>query len=300
MRPRRRDVEVRVFVAHADRWVTAATGGRAERDELTLSTYNIWFDDKCAHARYRHIADLLSREAPDVMVFQEVTPEARDIFLSQQWIRDDYRSASVVDDEVGNYGMLLLSRLPVHRVTYTRLPTRADRGMLRAEFLLNGATTAVCSVHLDSGKRSRWIRGWQLRAVYWALRDVHNVVVAGDFNMRDDENGRIVAPYRDVWPLLRPDEDGYTEDTSINLMRYDMKDKHRHVRFDRVLVKGSGWAPDDIELLGTKPISKKHPRIFPSDHFGVRCRLRRADRDGAGVSAPADARRPRPPSARAR
>lgn len=97
----------------------------------------------------------------------------------------------------------------------------------------------------------------------------------GDFNMRDDENHRIRAPYRDVWPMLRPDEPGYTEDTSINHMRFDMKGKPRHVRFDRALVKG--WEPTGVELLGTEPVSTELPRIFPSDHFGVLCRVRRAE-----------------------
>ncbi|MCT7662106.1 endonuclease/exonuclease/phosphatase family protein [Mycobacterium deserti] len=299
MRPRTRKVDVRAFDPESGRWVGCNGGGSVDRDELTVSTYNVWFDSKCADLRFRHIAELLSRDSPDVMVFQEVTAEALKVFLAQRWIRDDYACAAVVDDEVGKYGMLLLSRLPIRRVVYTRLPTKADRGLLRAEFMINGGTTAVCSVHLDSGKRSRWIRGWQLRAVFRALRDVENALIMGDFNMRDDENERIAEPYRDVWPTLRPDDDGFTEDTSINLMRYDMKDKHRHVRFDRVLLKGRDWVPEDIELLGTEPISKKHPRIFPSDHFGLRCRIRRG-KAGSGVTARVDARRPRPPSARAR
>ena len=57
-------------------------------------------------------------------------------------------------------------------------------------------------------------------------------------------------------------------------MRYDMKDKHRHVRFDRILLKGAHWAAIDIELLGQEPIDAELPRVFPSDHFGVECRLR--------------------------
>jgi len=40
-----------------------------------------------------------------------------------------------------------------------------------------------------------------------------------------------------------------------------------------VLLKGHGWSPAHIELLGTEPISPAHPRVFPSDHFGVACRL---------------------------
>ena len=65
-------------------------------------------------------------------------------------------------------------------------------------------------------------------------------------------------------------------------MRYDMKDKHRHVRFDRVLVKGSAWQANEIELLGREPMAQSLPRIFPSDHFGVVCHLA-AQRPGGPV-----------------
>jgi tyrosyl-DNA phosphodiesterase 2 len=113
-----------------------------------------------------------------------------------------------------------------------------------------------------------------LRAIFDDLQTVEDAVLLGDFNIRDDENALIRDPYCDVWPALRPNEDGFTEDTSINLMRLDMKNKTRHVRFDRILTKGPRWAADDIELLGTTPISDALPRVFPSDHFGVECRLK--------------------------
>ena len=171
--------------------------------------------------------------------------------------------------------MSFLSRLPISRVTYTRLPTRQSRGFLQAELSINGSRQVVCCIHLDSGKSSSRLRSWQLRRILGALRSVEDAVLLGDFNMRDAENSRIAAPYRDAWPALRPHDDGFTEDTTINLMRYDMKNKHRHVRFDRVLVKGSRWAAAEIELLGTEPISSDLPRIFPSDHFGVVCRITR-------------------------
>jgi tyrosyl-DNA phosphodiesterase 2 len=261
--PRRRDVPVEPAV-HA---------AAEDLDELTLTTYNVWNDSKHAEERYLAIAELLSRRAPDVMVFQEITPDALDVFMAQKWMRDGYSRAAVVGGEAGDYGLLLLSRLPITRATYTWLPTRQSRGFLRAEVAVNGSRTAICCIHLDSGKASSRLRGWQLRRIVRALRAWENAVVLGDFNMRDDENLRIAAPYCDVWPVLRPDEDGFTEDTSINLMRYDMKDKHRHVRFDRVLVKGTRWSPASIELLGTEPIADDLPRVFPSDHFGVECRL---------------------------
>jgi tyrosyl-DNA phosphodiesterase 2 len=271
--PRRRELPVARF--DAGRWVDVqGGGGTVERDALTVTTYNIWFDAFHALERYRTITRLLSERAPDVMVFQEVTPAALEVFLAQPWIRNGYVRAAVTGRGVGNYGMLMLSRVPITRVTYHRLPTRQHRGWLRAELGINGAVLEICCVHLDSGKASSGMRNRQLRRIFRDLTSVPDAVVLGDFNMRDDENVRIATPFTDVWPVLRPHDAGYTEDTSINLMRYDMKNKDRHVRFDRVLTKGDGWSPTDIELIGTQPVSADLPRVFPSDHFGVQCHLR--------------------------
>ena len=271
--PRRRSVTVETCDPATGQWTAADAATAVDRDELTLTTYNIWNDPRHAEERYLAIAHLLSRRAPDVMVFQEVTPGALDVLLAQQWIRDSYWCAAVVGGDAGDYGMLLLSRVPISRVTYTRLPSRQSRGFLQADLELSGPRTVACCIHLDSGKSSSRLRGWQLRRIFGALRTAEDAVVLGDFNMRDAEDGRIAAPYCDLWPTLRPDDDGFTEDTSINLMRYDMKDKHRHVRFDRVLLKGAQWMATEIELLGTAPIAAELPRVFPSDHFGVQCRL---------------------------
>ena len=153
-------------------------------------------------------------------------------------MREHCFCAAVTDHGVGNYGMLLLSRLPLRCVGYTRLPSRMSRGFLQAEMIVGGARTVVCSLHLDSGKASARLRSRQLRLLYRALRSVDDAVVLGDFNMRDAENEQIVAPFVDVWPALRPHEPGYTEDTTINLMRLDSRNKQRHVRFDRVILKG--------------------------------------------------------------
>jgi tyrosyl-DNA phosphodiesterase 2 len=258
-----------------NRWIDGASpGDRANAmtpAALSFTTFNVWFSDYHAHERFRAIADLLSRNRPDVMVFQEVTPAALEVLLAAPWIREGYCRAEVTGADVGNYGMLMLSRLPIGRVSYTRLPTRLARGFLLAHLVLDGRVVAVASVHLESGKAAARLRAWQLRLVFWTLRRYESAVVLGDFNMRDAENGRIGAPFHDVWTVLRPHDDGYTEDTSINLMRLDSKNKHRQVRFDRVLVKGNAVVATGIELLGTEPISEALPRVYPSDHFGVRC-----------------------------
>ena len=274
MRARRRRVRVGSFDVASKRWVDGGGAAPVVRDELVVATFNVWFSDYYAEARYRAIADVLARKMPDVMVFQEITPAALAVFLAEPWIRVRYRRAEVTGGDLGNYGMLMLSRLPIANVTYTRLPTNLARGFMTAELDTGGQPLTVVALHLESGKAAAGLRSRQLGQVFRALRRTENAVVLGDFNMRDSENGRIGEPYRDVWPILRPDDDGFTEDTTINLMRLDSKNKQRHVRFDRVLLKGGGWAATDVELLGTEPISSALPRVFPSDHFGVLCRLK--------------------------
>jgi endonuclease/exonuclease/phosphatase family metal-dependent hydrolase len=255
--------------------VDVDTAGAAECDGLTLATFNIWFNEYHAEQRYDAIAELRSRNMPDIMVFQEVTPTALATFLAKPWIRERYRRAGVTGDAVGNYGLLMLSSIPVDHVSYARLPTRLARGYLLAEFTVNDRPVVVAAIHLESGKAGRRLRARQLRRIFRALRDAETAVVLGDFNMRDDENGLIHTPYVDVWPVLRPHDDGFTEDTTINLMRLDSKNKQRHVRFDRVLLKTDSWTATDVGLLGTAPVSSSLPRVFPSDHFGLWCQLRR-------------------------
>jgi tyrosyl-DNA phosphodiesterase 2 len=269
VRSRRRSVPVGAFDATTDRWNDVQGGGAVHRDELSLATYNVWFDPYFAEQRYLAIAEVLSRKMADVMVFQEITPTALTVLLGQSWIREHYLRAAVTGPTFGNYGMLLLTRIPPRRVTYTRLPTRLGRGFLRAEFLVNDHPLVLTGVHLESGKAGVQLRATQLGNVFGTLNRTDSAVVLGDFNMRDDENSRINTAYTDLWPALRPADSGFTEDTSINLMRLDSRNKHRQVRFDRVLLKSDRWTGVDIELLGTEPISAAQPRVFPSDHFGV-------------------------------
>jgi tyrosyl-DNA phosphodiesterase 2 len=209
------------------------------------------------------------------MAFQEVTADALTVFCEQPWIRERYCRVAVTDRGVGNYGMLVLSRVPIRRATYVPLPTRMSRGIVVVELDVGGCGLAVGSVHLDSGKASARLRARQVAKAFRAVGDYENAVLVGDFNMRDGENDQITKPFTDIWPELRPDDPGFTEDTSINLMRFDSKNKHRHVRFDRILLKGSAWTAAAIDLIGTEPIAAALPKVFPSDHFGVRGRLTR-------------------------
>lgn len=53
-------------------------------------------------------------------------------------------------------------------------------------------------------------------------------------------------------------------------MRYNVKQEHKQVRFDRTLLhpSNSNWHASEIKILGTKPLPNL-PDIWPSDHFGL-------------------------------
>ena len=153
------------------RCTNVATTNQVPRDELTVATFNVWFSDVHAEERYRAIADLLSRKMPDVMVFQEITPSALAVFLAQPWIRVRYRRAEITGGGVGNYGMLMLSRLPINDVTYTRLPTNLARGFMTAELDTGGTPLTVVAVHLDrQTKSARYSMVATLRTCPYAIR----------------------------------------------------------------------------------------------------------------------------------
>ena len=142
-----------------------------------------------------------------------------------------------------------------------------------------------------------------------------NVIICGDFNFHLDgsidewpememihtlkANGFI-----DTFRSVNPELPGFTEDTDLNLMRWNQKLIEKHLRYDCILFRGA-WKPTSSEIMGTeescltpedstwfidnmseakeqgldklRPCKGGHIRegesirlpINPSDHFGV-------------------------------
>lgn len=275
----RRRLTVRRFDAEQCRWAASPPEDAAvDARDLTVATFNVWNKAFFAEQRYRAVAGVLARDRPDVIVFQEVTRVAEAVLLDQPWVRERYRCVGVVGGRIDGYGMLVLSRLPIAKATFSWLPSRRRRSFVLVDLEVNGHTLRICSVHLESGQDNARLRTWQLRRVFRAA-SVDNAVVLGDFNMRDGEGDWITPAYCDVWPALHPLESGFTENSWTNPMLRDSKKDTRQLRFDRVLLKGAQWVPVHIEMLGTEPVAPELPRVFPSDHFGVLCRLSAAGCD---------------------
>lgn len=243
--------------------------------ELTVVTFNVWFDNYYALERCEALLEIIRQCDADVICLQETKTRYLNFILQQPWVQESYYVSDFTGKTIQPYGVLLLSRLPITQLRLHRLPSIMERKLLVAGFEINGQTVEIATVHLESMKTFASTRKQQLSLIFPALAKAQHAMLMGDFNFcarrPTEESARIEPDYQDMWSALRKDDPGYTEDTDINEMRLETTQKHKQVRFDRMLVRSStpGWKPASIELLGTAPISADHPNVFPSDHFGL-------------------------------
>lgn len=243
---------------------------------LRLLTWNVYFGDHQFEARRDALVARLGRLALDVIALQEVTPDLLSALLSAEWVRAGYQVGVQLDgsyEPIGSYGVVLLTRVPVRRLWQVALPTGMGRALLCA---MVAADVTVGTVHLESlGEVAHRVE--QLRIIQPHLGALPgDAVLCGDMNFPDGapaETAALDRRFVDTWPRLRPGQPGFTVDTDLNLMRYELKGRRSQKRIDRIFLKGAAWQARAIELVGTEAIDADGTCI--SDHFGLLVELSR-------------------------
>ena len=116
-------------------------------------TYNVWFEETVALAeRMAAIGRILAAKDPDVVCFQEVTPNILRIFQASRWW---HRYTSVVDrarHPVPYYTLLLVrSTLPFHSSKEKPFNnSQMGRSLLFAQVAACGLQIKVGTSHLES------------------------------------------------------------------------------------------------------------------------------------------------------
>lgn len=236
------------------------------RRSLRIVTWNVWFGSLERLARQRALWEQLEAVDPDVVCLQEMIPEHLDGPEIERWCDRGYWLS---DAYIFGYDVVMLSRIPVRH--HERLPmvTVMGRSLLMARLATDPPLT-VATIHLESTAPMTDARVRQLRDINAHLASESDVVLVGDMNFSDDAPAETaeVRGWRDAWPLLRPEEPGFTVDSRVNEMRYVSKQGHVQQRIDRVFQRGDGWRLRSIERLGTEPLAGD-PLTFVSDHFGL-------------------------------
>jgi len=233
--------------------------------ELRVLTWNVWFGGHMFEERRAALFAELARRQPDVIALQEVTPELLAPLLAEPWVRAHYQASA---RNLRHYDVVVLSRVPIRRMAQVDLPSEMGRNLLIADLACG---LAVATVHLESTHSEAAARASQLRIIQPALFELYpDVLLVGDMNFRPEdalETATLDPQLVDTWPALRGDAPGYTVDTDINVMRYQVKSIPTHKRIDRIFARAPHWRPRSIELVGTTPIDAEG--TFISDHFGL-------------------------------
>ncbi|KAL6058951.1 DUF504 domain-containing protein [Balamuthia mandrillaris] len=236
---------------------------------LRFVTYNVWFAEQAWQERALALFREVQSRDPHVVCLQEVTPRFLELLLKQTWVREHYFVSDSTGVTVVPYGVLMLSKWPMQELWLQSLPTAMGRRALFADLAapLPSASQKlirVATVHLES-MASRDVRKQQLGIIFPSLEAVDASAEGswfmGDFNFgahtpENEDNLSLSPSFVDVWPELRPEEEGHT------MPEFD--------RIDRVLVRSALWRPVGIEMIGTEEISSlAGQKLRPSDHLGL-------------------------------
>lgn len=276
------------FDPSAQRWKEAPPGAPIEGSEwlssLTVATYNILFD-----LYEKELLDLAPRMPllleeiegvrADLVALQEVTPPFFAELLNQQWLQDHY----FISDAPGGIsvrpsGVVLLSRYPLSSVSLLSLAR--EKKAIVADVVVGCQLLRACVVHLSSQRAPNAVavRAEQLSQIQSELssRDLQAdaTILLGDFNYRAEEDQYLRAmEYKDVWPIVRPDDPGLTYNPSRNSLAELVSESGAMARYDRIFFQSGAMAltPQRAWLFGTVPDKEGK---FPSDHFGLSCTFR--------------------------
>ena len=237
---------------------------------------NVWFGDHHQRVRWTELFRLLENLGPDVIAFQEVTAAFVEQLSNEAWVAP-YQWVDDGGPGLGQYGVAVLSRIPIVSAGLVPLPSNMGRSLLHIDVEAGDRLFTIATAHLESYQKNAECRAQQLETIREALRDSPHGVLCGDLNFCATwqvENDRLDRRYQDLWSELRPDEAGFTVDPGRNRMLSD--DSMPPVRFDRILLfsAGSYWRGTSIDMIGTESLPGL-PTLYPSEHFGLVATLAR-------------------------
>ncbi|KAK3150050.1 hypothetical protein QOZ80_3AG0227120 [Eleusine coracana subsp. coracana] len=262
---------------------------------VKIMTYNVWFREEVQlKRRMNALGNLIQHHSPDLICFQEVTPNIYLLFKKSDWWEGYKCSLSHEKAMSGSYYCMQMSKLPVK--SFDRIPFTNSH--MRRELCIADVNVGdtiklmLATSHLESPCPSppTWDQMFSKERVAQAneslshLGGFHNVIFCGDMNWDDKGDGPFPLPdgWIDAWAELKPGENGWTFDTKANVMLTGYRKLQK--RLDRFVCKLSDFKVDSIEMIGKEPIpgvtytKEKKVRneihqlqlpVFPSDHFGL-------------------------------
>ncbi|AYV84082.1 MAG: hypothetical protein Hyperionvirus17_2 [Hyperionvirus sp.] len=272
-------------------------------ENFTIMTYNIFGlvkadqkNEDCDYfmaARMDAVVDVVRKNNPDIVCFQEMSTKSF-IMLKDEltgmypyYYERDFDIESVKVERNRTVEVCVFSRYKPKRVTLYSIGGNLgyNNSFMTMEF--QDLIIFNCYLQVGSkfspGQESVWIhyarcRKQQLNSIT-ALAEKYaangkSCIILGDFNCDLSGNHQdwpeldALSGLTDTWTFLRPNDPGLTEDTDLNLMRWNMKFLPKKVRFDGILYLNPSdneiILPTNIRLTGRKMriMNKELSNIF--------------------------------------
>jgi len=266
-----------VFVGQ--RQIIFQLGENFRKKEFTIISWNIWFGLRNRETRMLELGKVVRQYDPDLIAFQEVTPELLKMLLSQKWLREYF----ITDNEgrtLDSYGNVIFSKVKFFELSITALESRMGRKAILSTLLVTGSIPITFGTfHLESHLEDVPYRASQLNAFRGLTQHCPNVILVGDTNFTSDQELMTLGPrFKDTWhelyqsnPMEAIKNPGLTFDTSANDMARNERSDLKQLRLDRCLYTHETIQPVEMKILGQSPYS---PNEWISDHFGIMMKLR--------------------------
>ncbi len=249
----------------------------SQAEELKIVTLNVLATPWKSEQRIPALFAELDSSGADIIALQEVAPWIAEKLQSEPWLnRYHYPADEAGKIQIAHEFLTLTKVKPISRQTL-KLPSNQGRIAFLTTIPFQDTTLTLTSIHLDSFLEDGPKRTQQLNTIFKTLEDKEHSILLGDFNFGDDEQPDTSAlsdKYKDPWLILHPDDPGFTWNRKLNKRaNNDSFIGEPSRRLDRVLFSSESMEAKSISLFADKPVSKKTPKLFPSDHFGLICTL---------------------------
>jgi len=215
----------------------------ARVSSLTIMTYNIQQgnDSNGEQSYLRQLANI-QKVSPDILAIQEgdstrISLNNMDLirFFADKLGYYTYYGPTTV---TGSYGTAILSRFPLQKtLSFFTYSDQDENGTAEAQIDVDGRTFTIYNVHPDGTDEAKLALA---QAVLERASTQSNVIILGDFNMRDYDAGYklIDSVYTNSWMSVYP--------TGISTAGLDMTGKNR---IDHIFVSKDLKVRDAVYLL---------------------------------------------------
>lgn len=255
-------------------------------NELTVLSYNIWFDETLYIERTNSLLNTIFINNPDIICLQEVKQNIYEILIKQLKNYQYYFPKKINKD----YGCVTFSKYPIEKcLDYQYENSSMGRSLiiikincpyqnLNKESILCGKIEVIIvNSHFESLFNKNKINEIKIKQYELArnlmeilYNNYKNVILCADTNVMVHEENKFNEQFDnnqwlDSWKYKGSNSNNYTYDSENNIyLKIKLQKCKYKSRIDRIIFKSVNLMIEEFRIL-----KAENEYIEPSDHFGV-------------------------------